>query len=453
MKYLSLSLATILLSGCFAGANDLSEPNKPQSWSSWSSYSSASIENVEPETLKNWWENFNDPALNQLVALTLNDSPDRQIAQSRILEARGIRRTTRAALFPQITGNANIRREDAGFVGPDEFYDATFDASFELDIFGKNRNATRAANASIRNLEAAYHDVSLTLIADVTRAYIDVRTFEKQVAIAQKNLEIQEKTADLIRSQHRVGEAPKLDVERAENLVNTTKSSIPDFQRLAENARLSLSVLTGHLPEEIAPILTDEDILPGADLEPILLTPANVLNMRPDIRAARENLVASTRRAESAWAELFPSFTLSGLFGESEGGFAPATKVWNITLGTAVNLIDFGRVEGQIDAARAVERRAYETYRRTVLEAVTEVETALVDYARISEQRTSLNAAFDNADSALNLSQQLYREGEISFIDVLDAQRTLNTADSALVNAEAAQIQSLVRLYKSLGIY
>ncbi len=450
MKYLSLSLATILLSGCFAGANDLSEPNRPQSWSS---YNKTVIESVEPETLKNWWENFDDPALNKLVTLTLSDSPDRAIAEARILEARGIRRTTRSALFPQIGANGNIRREDPGFTGPDEFYDATFDASFELDIFGKNRNATRAANANIRSLEAAYHDASLTLIADVTRAYIDVRTFEKQVAIAQKNLEIQEKTAGLIRSQHRVGEAPKLDVERAENLVNTTKSSIPEFQRLADNARLSLSVLVGQLPEQITPILDEDAYIPGADLEPILLTPANVLNMRPDIRAARQNLIASTRRAESAWAELFPEFTLSGLFGESKGGFSPATKVWNVAIGGAVNLIDFGRVEGRIDAARAVERRAYETYRRTALEAVTEVETALVDYARINEQRESLKAAFDNADTALQLSQQLYREGEISFIDVLDAQRTLNTADSALVNAEAAQIQSLVRLYKSLGIY
>lgn len=450
IKLLGITLSTILLSGCFAGPTDLSEPNKPKSWSA---YESTDTQGTETENLRNWWQQFNDPALNELIELTLINSPDRNIAQARILEARGIRRTTRSALFPQLGASANTERSDLGFVGPDDFYDASFDASFELDIFGKNRKNASASTSQLRALEAQYHDTSLTLIAEVSRNYIDYRAFKKQIKIAEKNLDIQEKTANLIRSRHKVGEAPRLDVERADTLVNTTKSSIPEFRRLADNARLSLSVLTGYLPEEIKALLETQATIPNASLVPILTSPSNVLSVRPDIQAAQYNLSANTKLAESAWADLFPSFTLSGLFGESKGGFSPATTIWTVAAGTAVNLIDFGRIEGQIDAARAREKQAYETYRRAILYAVAEVETALIDYARIDEQRDSLQKAFENADRALKLSQQLYNEGEISFIDVLDAQRTVNTADSALINAEAAQSNSLVRLYKSLGVY
>ncbi len=452
MKFLSTTalLSTLLLTGCFAGANDLSEPQKPEIWST---YENIEVQTAEPEALREWWHNFNDTKMSELIALTLKNSPDRNIAEARILEARGIRRTARSALFPQIGASANASREDLGFVGPDEFYDASFDASFELDVFGKNRKTANAANQQLSALEAAYHDTSLTLIAEVARAYIDFRAFEKQVVIAEKNLDIQQKTLDLINDQRKAGEAPQLDVERAANLVNTTKSSIPEFKRLADNARLSLSVLTGYLPAEIEPILGEDTDIPGADVQAVLLAPANVLALRPDIRAAQHNLRANTKLSEAAWADLFPSFTLSALYGRSKGGFSPITTVWSLAAGTAVTLIDFGRIEGQIDAARAREKQAFETYRRTVLEAVTEVEIALSDYSHINEQRQSLQKAFDNADQALKLSQQLYREGEISFIDVLDSQRTVNTADSALISAEAAQSQSMIRLYKSLGVY
>lgn len=450
LKYISLTLSTLLLSGCFAGPTDLAEPKRPQSWGAQENMIS---EDVKTEALSEWWLSFNDPSLNELIKLTLNNSPDRNIAQARILEARGIRRSTRALLFPQIGASANGERSDLGFVGPDNFYEAGFDASFELDIFGKNRNNASAATSQLKALEAQYHDITLTLIAEVSRNYIDHRAFEKQVKIAEKNLEIQQKTADLISSRYKAGESPRLDVERAENLVNTTKSSIPEFKRLSDNARLSLSVLTGYLPEDIKPILETQADIPGANLQTALSGPASVLSARPDIQAAQYNLAASTKSAQATWATLFPNLTLSAFFGESKSGFSPASTIWTFAAGTAVNLIDFGRIEGQIDAARAREKQAYETYRRTILSAVTDVETALVDYTRIDEQRDSLQKAFENAQSALTLSQQLYKEGEISFIDVLDAQRTLNEADSALITAEAAQSKSLIRLYKSLGTY
>jgi len=450
MRVPVLLLSTLLLSGCFEALQDYTQPKAPVAWSA---YQNQLVEETEVVALKGWWTRFDDQALNDLIDLTLADSPDRQIAEARVLEARGLRRTTRSYLFPQLDARGQVSREDVGFAPIDDFFEAGFDASYELDVFGRNRKATSAADKQVEALTYRYHDTTLTLIADVARSYISYREAQKQVGIAMKNLEIQEKTLELIREQQKFGEAPQLDVERAENLVNTTRASIPEFERLAENARLQLSVLTGSLPEDLMAVLNSPADIPGQSVEPVLMAPAQVLMLRPDVRASAANFASTTDLAEAAIADIYPQFTLSGFFGYSRGAFSGTANIWNIVLGAAVSVLDFGRLEGQVDAARAVEMNAYHSYRKTVLEAVVEVETALNNIARINERRVSLQQAFDNAEKAYTLSETLYKEGEISFLDLLDAQRTVNEADAALVTAEAAQATALVSLYKSLGIY
>lgn len=451
-NYTLLFSSTLALSGCFAGAQNFPTVSLPQHWDSEVSKNSVPV--VETQMLKNWWQKFDDPALNMLVDLSLKDSPDRLIAESRIVEARGLHRTARSSLFPQIGASSKGGRQDNGVAKVDDYYDASFDASYEIDIFGKNRKNVSAANAQIQDLEAQYHDMTLSLIAETARSYISYRGFQKQSAIAQKNLQLQEKTLELIRQQFKFGEAQSLDIERAKTLVNTTRASLPGFQRFADNARLQLSVLTGTLPEELSAQLADPaDIPSGKSALPALMAPAQVLSVRPDIRAASANLAAKTSLAESVTAELFPTLTLSGLYGVSESVLINSTTVWSTALGAAVSLLDFGRIEGRIDASRAREAQAYQLYRKTVLAAVTEVETALTDTAHLNEQRISLQKAYNSAQRAFTLSESLYKEGEISFLDLLDAQRTVNEADSALVTSEAAQAESLVRLYKSLGVY
>ncbi len=438
-----------LLSGCFAGAPDFGALQFP---AVWSVPDEARVEIVQNQALQNWWIQFDDPALNALVDLTLAQSPDRNIARARIEEARGLKRTTRSALFPQISGVGEAGLQDTGLNGVDDFYEAGFDASWEIDIFGRNLKRTSAANAAIEALENRFQDVTLTLIADVTRNYIEYRQFERQVTIALENLETQEQTLELIGAQVDVGEAPQLDVERAKSLVNTTRASIPEFERQAHNTRLRLSVLVGALPEDIKPLLSEKNVpIPGVSVRPVLTAPTAVLMTRPDILAAEANLRQNTKLAEAATRNLLPTFSIGGFFGVADSALVNSATIWNVAAGAAVALLDFGRI-GQIDAARAREVQAYEVYRRTLLNAVSEVETALIDYSHINRQRISLKSALANAESALNLSKQLFTEGEVSFLDVLDAQRTVNQADASLVNANAAQAKSIVRLYKSLGV-
>ena len=444
--------ACFVLSACFTGAQDFAKPMKPETWTSTQA---AFSEVVEEESLKAWWEKFKDPLLNELVQLALSHSPDRLMAEAKIMEARGLRKSTRSALFPHIGASASAGREDTGFAGTsvDDFYDARFDASFEVDVFGRNRKNAGAADSALEAAELGYHDVSLTLIAEVVRTYVDLRASQHQIRIADKNLKSQEKTLELISDLHRLGEAPKLDVERAENLVSTTRASLPEFQRQAENARLRLSVLVGLMPDTLGPIVANDAPIPGSNVAPVLMAPAKVLALRPDILSAAANLEASTALAEAATADFFPTFTLGGFFGVTESAMVNPASIWNVALGAAVSILDFGRIEGLIDASRAREQHAFQHYRKTVLIAVTEVETALTDYAYISEQTISLNKAYESATKALEFSQTLYKEGEISFLDVLDAQRNANSAEAAVIDATAAQAESLIRLFKSLGIY
>ncbi len=449
-KHALLLSSSLLLSGCFAGAQNFPTLTLP---SFWSANEAQNLKPVEAAALKSWWTAFEDPSLNTLVDLAMKDSPDRLIAEARILEARGVRRTARSSLFPQIGASGTAGRQDNAISPIDDLYEAGFDASYELDIFGKNRKNVSAADSQIEALEAQYQDVSLTLIAEVARSYINFRAFQKQSAIAQKNLSIQEQTLELIRQLFQFGEAPQLDVERAENLVNTTTSSIPEFERLATNAKLQLTVLTGKMPDELAAVLSNPADIPQSSALPMLMAPTDVLTLRPDIRAASANLAARTSLAESVTAELFPSLSLSGFYGVTENVLTSSTTIWNVAIGAAVSILDFGRIEGRIDSARAREVQAYQAFRRAVLAAVADVETALADTAYINEQRISLQAAYNNAERAFTLSETLYKEGEISFLDLLDAQRTVNEADAALITSEAAQAESLVRLYKSLGVY
>jgi NodT family efflux transporter outer membrane factor (OMF) lipoprotein len=448
MKRASLVLIALTLSSCL-GSGEEYKPTLtgPAGWNT----QKISVAEVQAESLKGWWKNFHDPALSQLVDMALEGSPDRKMAEARVLEARGLKKTAGSSLFPEIGASADIGQRDSGS-GSNNYYDAGFDASYEVDIFGANRNTNSAAEENIFSLEAQYENATLTLIGDVVRTYVEMRGYQKQSDIAKNNLVIQEKTLELSKQLFEAGETSRLDVERSENLANTTRASIPEFERLAENSALALSVLVGKLPEEIKPVFAEPADIPGSDVAPVLMAPANVLAQRPDIRAAVHTLAQRSDLTDAAAADIFPTFTVEGMFGVTKTALISTTNVWGVAAGAAVSLLNFGRVQGQIDAAKAREMEAYEAYRKMVFTAVTDVEGALNDYAKLNERRASLHKAYDNAQKALELSQALYKEGEISFLDVLDAQRSANESQSSMVSAESQQASALIRLYKSLGV-
>ncbi|MEM7680077.1 MAG: TolC family protein, partial [Pseudomonadota bacterium] len=400
MRKVLLLSSALILNGCYTGTQEFPPPEKPTKWESTEKSDDIIHHVSEPTVLKNWWMRFDDETLNTLVDMAMQNSPDRLVAEARIEQARGVRRTSLSALFPQLSTSVSGGRQDTGFEGVnsvDNLYDGGFDASYEIDIFGKNRSTLSAAEAELYAAEQSYQDTTLTLIADITRSYIDYRNAQKQGAIVEKNLGIQERTLRIAEDLFRLGEGPKLDVDRAENLVSTTKAAIPDFQRQAENAKLRLSILIGLIPEKLNHVFNTPGDIPGADVKPVLMTPAHVLAQRPDVKAAFATLKANTERAEAATAEFFPTLTLAGFYGISDGAFVRNATIWNVVAGAAVALLDFGRIEGQIDAARAREKEAYELSRKTILNAVVDVEMALNDYSHIRKQRDALSQAYESS--------------------------------------------------------
>jgi NodT family efflux transporter outer membrane factor (OMF) lipoprotein len=444
-----LAVSVILLSSCQTGP-DFGPPSAPQNWVHTQD---EAVKAFEAPALRHWWLGFEDTTLNAFVGAALTSSPDIKDSQAKILEARGNWRSNRATLFPLLTGHVNKGRQDIALADADNYYDAAFDASYEIDLFGQNRNKAGAAKSLLVVSEASHRAVTLSLIAEVSRNYIQYRTFKTQAAIADKNLSAQKKSLDLVRHQKEVGVAPQLDVERAETLYHTTRASIQAFEQQADAAALRLSVLTGLFPAKVKDLLGLQASMPRAAIGPVLMAPADVLAERPDVQAAWANLSAQGDLADSAFAALFPTFTLSGFFGVEDSALASTTQVWSVALGAAATLLDFGRLAGQVDAARAREVQAYEGLRKSVLQAVADVETALSAYARLHEQSLYLDQAKENAQRSLVISEELYKEGEISFLDVLDAQRTANDADSAAVSAQSDKVLALVALYKALGVY
>ncbi|MGB0719678.1 MAG: efflux transporter outer membrane subunit, partial [Bdellovibrionales bacterium] len=328
MKPITAIVATLLLAGCVSTGKSPAPLTAPEGWIAPAD-DTANI--VETDDLQGWWKDFNDPLLDTLVQHALVDNPDRLMAQARIAEARGLRREARGGLFPQIDLSGSVGREDQGLstpTYPDNFYDAAFDASYEIDLFGRNRNAAKAANERFLAAEQQYHNTGLSLVAEVVRTYIAYRQAQNRLGIANKNLVSQEETLKLIDDLYRLGVAPKLDVERANNLVNTTRASIPEFQRQADTARFQIAVLLGVFPDALPEDLQSRGDIPGANARPVLMAPAQILANRPDVKAAMHVLAANTALSNAAAAEVFPTLTLSGFYGIRDNGLVSAVNPW-----------------------------------------------------------------------------------------------------------------------------
>ena len=446
-------LAALLpLSACTVG--DITQ-HLPDIAPSWAAHDAVKAQPVPASGLHEWWKQFNDPSLTWLIETTLKENPDVRLAAARIEEARGLEKSSFAALFPSIDASADASRQRSSFFKPmvGNTQNAGFDASYEIDLFGKNRDASRAADSATIAFAKDYDWVKLSMAAEVTRTYVLMRAAEKQIILAERNLETEKDTLALVQRQRKAGGSSDFDVDRTALQVNQSAAHIADYKRHKETYALALITLTGVTTQELAPHLGAAGDIPGIDLSAIADTPANVIARRPDIAAANARLAQATSLKESQAAAIFPTLSISGMYGISKTLLVDTANAWSITGNAAVNLIDFGRIQGQIDAASAREVEAYETWRKAILQGLQDVESSLTSVSRIHEQRIALNKAKGNAASAVKLAQLRYRAGDSSLLDVLDAQRQQIDADSALIDAEGNYVTSIVALYKALGQY
>ena len=413
-------------------------------------------------TQTEFWKQFDDPVLNNMVGDALTANYDLRIALGRLVQARALRNESLFDLAPTVTASAGYTKQrkpavENPFGGPyiTKLYDAGFDATWELDFFGGVRRGIQARNAELEGEVANLHDAQVSVIAEVARNYFELRGEQTQLAVARANVKNQQQVLGLAQAELQAGSGTDLDVARAQSQLSTTLSTIGPLEAAVSRSIHRLSVLTGRDPDALTGVLSAPHDLPA--LPPIVPvgTPEELLRRRADIRAAERNLAASTALVGVAVSNLFPKVTFTGNFSyaaaEPAGLGSSGSRSYIIGPGISWAAFDLGRVRAQIAGARAGAVIALDQYHQTVLGALEETEDSLVTHARARDQLRNAEDAARASATAAKLAEIRYKGGMVDFLSVLDAERTELQAEDALAQSRTAAATSLIAVYKALG--
>lgn len=458
----------VTLAGC-AVTPDY-HPPAPDVPARWSEAPDTSVPAASADS--SWWKTFHDPVLDSLVERALQANLDLQLAETRIREARARRNVTAGSRWPSVDATASIARERESknapnpvLVQPDgqmespgqaeNLFQAGFDAAWELDLFGGIRRSIEAAQA---DLESAVYDrdaVLLTLLAEVSRNYIELRGIQEQSRIARESLATQQDMLTLVQARYVAGMATDLDVARAEAQVQQTASRLPALDASHQKAVHRLGVLLGQPPGAIADELRPVQPPPVPSIQPPLGLPSDLLRRRPDIRSAERRLAAASARLGVATADLYPKFSLLGTVGLASVAagdfFNGASTLWSVGPSMTWPIFQGGRIAATIKVRDAQQQEALIAYRRAILNGIEDVENAIAAYRHEQARRATLARAVDSEQRAAGFARGRYTAGLTDYRDVLDAQRSQFLLQSELARQDTAVSLDLVALYKALG--
>jgi NodT family efflux transporter outer membrane factor (OMF) lipoprotein len=466
--------SALALASCVVGPNyKAPTPDLPPTWASTAQGTNSS--ETTAQTPIAWWNEFRDPALSSLIERAVSANLDVRQSVLRIEEARAQRRVAAAGFWPSVSLSSSYQKQrlsentQAGaligvgsaalpnatlLANPFDTFQLGFDASWEIDLFGRVRRSVEAADADTRaSLEDA-HDALLSMMAEVARMYAELRSAQARLVITQDMLRIQRDFLELTKQRRDVGLTTDLDVENAATLVASSEAQIPQFESLIAVDINQLSRLLGQAPGALQGELQAVGAIPPVPPEVPVGLPADLARRRPDIRRAEARLHAATARIGVATAALFPRFTIGASAGLQSQESSRLTD-WASHYYRFGPTLEIPIFNGESWATVRVQdvrtKEAVNDYARTVLQALHEVDNALIAYDREQHRRDSLQVAVTHSESAVQLAEQRYRSGISSFIDVLDAQRTLQQNKLQLAESTTAIATSLIALYKSLG--
>ena len=452
--------STMFLGGCALGPNF----KQPQTTTSAAFGNGAQTNLSDAATETNWWSGFHDATLSRLVEHAAATNQDIRIATARVREARALRSGTVLGLFPIGQANTSWTKsaasQDATHGQPrdlreSQLYNAGFDATWELDIFGRVRRSIEASTAEVRGMEASRRDVLVSVIAEVARNYFELRGAQNELDVARRNAENQRETLEIAEAKLRAGRANELDTARARAQLNATLALIPPLETSVKRAIHRLSVLTGQQPTALDSELSVPQPLPALPPLVSIGTPEQLLRRRPDIRAAEQFLATATARIGVETADLFPRVTFNGHVAleasEISGLFKAGGDTYSVGPRISWAALDLGRVRARIKAAHARADAELAFYEKTVLTALEETENALVEFGRTQVRRDYLRASARAAEEAVGLANVRYRSGITDFLQVLDAQRTQLSIQDQLAASETRCATALVAVYKALG--
>jgi len=411
-----------------------------------------------------WWRGFNDSELNKLVDAAAASNLDLRIVTANLLEARALRLGAKSDFFPVVDGEAsyaNVKYSQAalfdttGFSRQEELYDAGFDATWELDIFGRVRRSVQAATAAVQAARAVRRDVLVSLTSEVGRNYFELRGLQNELAVLRRNADNQRETVKITQARLDAGNGTDLDVARARAQLNITLAAIPPAESGIAHAIHRLGVLTGRQPEALTGELETPTPLPHLPEMVAIGNPEQLLRRRPDIRAAERNLAASTAGIGVAVADLFPRVTFIGDIGLQATSFAglggPASDTRSFGPAITWAALDYGHVRSRIAAAKSGAAGELAQYEKTVLTALEETENALVDFGQVRARRDFLEESVKASQAASDLAHARYNDGATDFLTVLDAERVLLEAEDQLAQTDTQTATALVTVYKALG--
>ncbi len=404
-----------------------------------------------------WWQVFQDPQLQELIRTALKQNYDLQIATERINAGRAQVSITRSRLFPQVQGNGDFTGgKDHNFQATSNFLTLTADAAFQLDFFGRLRRATESSRAQLLATEDARKTVILTLVSDVASDYFALLQLDLQLQITRDTVKTQEDSVRLTKFRVEHGVATKLDVLQAQQVLDTANAQIPNLERQIAQEEDAISILLGNYPQAVTrgrPLV--EQPLPP-EVPPGL--PSSLIERRPDIREAEHILVASNAEIGVAKAQFFPQISLTGSGGGSFGRSSAFSSlmgshlgIWSYGAQVSQPIFTGGALRGNLRLAESQYQQALIAYRQSIQRAFGDVSDALIGYEKLHQVRVRQEDTVADLQESVRLSNMRYQGGTTTYLEVLDGQRSLFSAELTLAEARGNEYQSLVQLYRALG--
>jgi multidrug efflux system outer membrane protein len=412
------------------------------------------------QVASDWWKLYQDQTLNDLVEKALQNNTDIKLAVARIEEADAVMREVGAALFPRVDLDAAATRSrvtEAGafpvFSGnPRNNYIVQLGTSFEIDFWGKLRNAKESARAQALSTRYAKDTVALSLSSLVASNYLVLRSLESQIAVTQDNLKSRDESLALTKRRLEGGVASALDVHQAEVASANLTAQLAELIRLRALSMHQIAVLTGVLDLNVA--MADIKTLPIPPTPPAGL-PSSLLEARPDVRQAEETMIAADANIGVAKAALYPTISLTASLGgeslELSDVLKSAARIWTGGLSLNLPIFDSGRLNSRVDQASARQKQALASYEGAIQNAFREVNDALINLRQNAEREAALNRGQEAAKKALEISENRYKSGYSAYLDVLDAQRVYNDTALAFIQSRQARLVATVELFKALG--